>query len=287
MNKGSLLILVLGVQVCCRRVRTSKCSSHRPDLAVGIHLHDILRQLIDPKKTLAQIIHTNDLESKLEVGISYWDCFKGLNFVELRLPAYVSLDSHYRAAILLVSLMIFVFGETQSNTHVDQANNSPQDNSSYFFEQIGLDSETIYSLNLGGTAIGLVGILLTYAFVMPHFGRRTIYLGGYALIFITLLLIGILNVWSSDRSIKFGQAGLCLFWILIQQMIIGLLGWAIPAEVGSTRLRQKTIVVARNSYYVVNVICNVLQPYFMNPNAWNLSGYTGKYNHAHEIYIDF
>jgi MFS transporter, SP family, general alpha glucoside:H+ symporter len=52
-------------------------------------------------------------------------------------------------------------------------------------------------------------------------------------------------------------------------------GWALPAEVGSTRLRQKTIVLARNSYYLVNVVSNVLQPYFMNPTQWNLKGYTG------------
>lgn len=32
---------------------------------------------IDPKKTLAQIVYTNNLEEELSVGTSYWDCFKG------------------------------------------------------------------------------------------------------------------------------------------------------------------------------------------------------------------
>lgn len=44
---------------------------------------------------------------------------------------------------------------------------------------------------------------------------------------------------------------------------------------GSTRLRKKTICLARNSYYIVSVISQVLQPYFMNPTQWNLNGYTG------------
>jgi SP family general alpha glucoside:H+ symporter-like MFS transporter len=44
---------------------------------------------------------------------------------------------------------------------------------------------------------------------------------------------------------------------------------------GSTRLRQKTIVLARNSYYIAQVISQVLEPYFMNPTQWNARGYIG------------
>lgn len=91
-----------------------------------------------------------------------------------------------------------------------------------------------------------------------------------------LLLIGILNVWVGRDSIGFGQSALCLFWTFIFQITVGQLGWALPAEVGSTRLRQKTICLARNAYYMVNIVAAVLQSYFINPTAWNLSGYTGE-----------
>lgn len=95
---------------------------------------------------------------------------------------------------------------------------------------------------------------------------------------VTLMLIGILNVWTINRpSIGFSQSALCLFWTFVFQLSVGQLGWALPAEVGSTRLRQKTICLARNAYYVVTVVASVLQSYFMNPTAWNLSGYTGKF----------
>lgn len=33
---------------------------------------------IDPKNTLAVIVMTNDLEKELEIGTSYWDCFKSI-----------------------------------------------------------------------------------------------------------------------------------------------------------------------------------------------------------------
>jgi len=58
------------------------------------------------------------------------------------------------------------------------------------------------------------------------------------------------------------------------QLSVGQLAWALPAEIGSTRLRQKTVVIGRNAYYIVSVVASVLEPYFVNPTAWNLKGYT-------------
>jgi Sugar (and other) transporter len=53
------------------------------------------------------------------------------------------------------------------------------------------------------------------------------------------------------------------------------LGWALPAEIGSTRLRQKTVCLARNVSNIAGVVGGTLENYFMNPEAWNLRGYTG------------
>jgi SP family general alpha glucoside:H+ symporter-like MFS transporter len=36
-----------------------------------------------------------------------------------------------------------------------------------------------------------------------------------------------------------------------------------------------TVCLARTAYQVVNVVSQVLEPYFMNPTAWNASGKTG------------
>ena len=90
-----------------------------------------------------------------------------------------------------------------------------------------------------------------------------------------LFLIGILNVWKERSSVLYAQAGLTMFWTLVFGLTVGQLGWSMPAEVGSTRLRQKTVCVARNTYYLVNIVAGVIQPYMMNPTAWNLNGYTG------------
>jgi SP family general alpha glucoside:H+ symporter-like MFS transporter len=205
---------------------------------------------IDPKQTLAVIVHTNNLEEELSTGTSYKDCFTGS---ELR-----------RTEIACVAFA----GQVLSGSSFAY-------NSTYFFQQAGLSTTTTYRLNVGGTAMALVGTLISWFALMPYFGRRNIYLCGMGGMAIILYVIGILNVRSGDYAIGITQSSLCLVWTFVFQLSVGQLGWALPAEMGSTRLRQKTVCLARNSYYIVSVISGVLQPYFMNPLEWNLKGYTG------------
>lgn len=89
---------------------------------------------------------------------------------------------------------------------------------------------------------------------------------------VILLSIGILNVWKNDHSIALTQTVLTLMWTFIFQLTVGQLSWA---EIGSTRLRQKTICIARDVHGVVNIISGILQQYFMSPEAWNVKGYVG------------
>jgi SP family general alpha glucoside:H+ symporter-like MFS transporter len=92
---------------------------------------------------------------------------------------------------------------------------------------------------------------------------------------IELCLIGILNVWTEKTSVAYAQAVLTLVWTFTFQLSAGQLGWALPAEIGSTRLRQKTVCLARNVSNISGVIGGTLENYFMNPEAWDLKGYTG------------
>lgn len=219
---------------------------------------------VDIHATLASIVHTNRLEEELAVGTSYWDCFQGF---ELRRTEIACLC--FAGQILSGSSFAY--------------------NASYFFEQVGLAAETTYTLNLGGTGLALVGTLINWFGLMPYFGRRPIYLGGMLAMAVELYLIGVLGVWATTATprpsnaadaasrpfVALVQAALTLVWTITFQLSVGQLGWAVPAEVGSTRLRQKTICLARNAYYIAGVVAGVLQPYLMNPTALNLRGYTG------------
>jgi len=83
------------------------------------------------------------------------------------------------------------------------------------------------------------------------------------------------GIGSKPGPLLNAQGAFTLLWTFTFQLSVGQLGWAIPAEVGSTRLRQKTVVLARNAYYLASVIARTLEPYFLNPLKWNIKGYTG------------
>ncbi|GKT83851.1 maltose permease MAL31 [Colletotrichum tofieldiae] len=210
---------------------------------------------MDAKARLKEIIETDRLEQKHQTGTSYWDCFRG---VERR-----------RTEIACVAFA----GQVLSGSSFAY-------NSVYFFQQAGLKPQDNYDLNVGGTALALVGTVVNWVAFMPYFGRRRIYLWGMFSMATILFVIGILDRVgrmpnAATEPIGWTQASLTLVWTFIFQLSVGQLGWAIPAEVGSTRLRQKTICVARFTYYVMSLLASTIQPYFINPNAWNLKGTTG------------
>ncbi|CRK27450.1 hypothetical protein BN1708_004356 [Verticillium longisporum] len=202
------------------------------------------------KAILAGIIRTNKLEMEITAGTSYWDCFRG---IERRRTEIACLA--FAGQVLSGSAFAY--------------------NSTYFFQQVGVSTEWTYKLNIGGTAMALVGTFVNWFALMPYYGRRQIYLHGLSTMCGVLLLIGVLNMWTSTKAVGIAQAVLTLLWTFVFQLSVGQLGWSIPSEVGSTRLRQKTICLARNAYYVVLVMSNALQPYFMNPRQLNLKGYAG------------
>lgn len=49
-------------------------------------------------------------------------------------------------------------------------------NSTYFFQQVGLDSKQTYHMGLGGSGLALVGCFVSWFAIMPYVGRRKNYL---------------------------------------------------------------------------------------------------------------
>lgn len=194
----------------------------------------------DPKQTLAIIVYTNNLEEQLSVGTSYYDCFKGFELRRTEI-ACVCFGGQ------LVCGLVFAYAST------------------YFFQQVGLDVDASYSLGWGANGLALFACLVNWFVLMPRFGRRTIYIWGMAAMAIELMLIGILNVWTSRTSVAWTQAILTLVWTFTFQLSAGQLGWALPAEIGSTRLRQKTVCLARNVSNILGTVGGTLNNYMVNP----------------------
>jgi SP family general alpha glucoside:H+ symporter-like MFS transporter len=145
-------------------------------------------------------------------------------------------------------------------------------------------------MSLAQFALGLFGVLASW-FLLYYLGRRTIYLSGQALTFLCVLLIGILaciphSPTSSTRSarsaggtsiphsisasgaIPWAIAALLLVFTAVYDATIGPVCYVLVSEVPSTRLRSKTIALARNCYNISGIITNLITPRMLNPTAW-------------------
>jgi MFS transporter, SP family, general alpha glucoside:H+ symporter len=154
---------------------------------------------LDPKKTLVQIVYTNNLEEQLSVGTSYYDCFKGFELRRTEIAMVVFGGQ-------LVCGLCFAYAST------------------YFFQQVGLNTEAAYSLGVGANGLALFACFCNWFLLMPYFGRRPVYVIGMAAMAIELCIIGILNPWTSRPSVAWTQAVLTLVWTFTFQLSAGQLG---------------------------------------------------------------
>ncbi|RDW58444.1 sugar transporter-like protein [Coleophoma crateriformis] len=197
---------------------------------------------------VAMMVHTTRTEAEVTRGATYKDCFIGPN---LR-----------RTEIVCVAFC----GQVLSGSTFSY---SP----TYFFITAGMDTTKGFDLGLGATAMAFVGVILSW-WLITWFGRRTIYVGGMSCLTVVLMLIGILNVSAGDKAL-WPSGGLCILWLLIYSLTVGPIAYSIISETSSMRLRPLSVVLARTSYQLINIVSQVLEPYMMNPTAWNLLGKTG------------
>lgn len=198
---------------------------------------------------LAMMVHTTKIEAEIEAGTTYMDCFKGVD--------------RRRTEICCVAFM----GQILSGSTFAY---SP----AYFFTQAGMDSSRAFQLGVGCTGVAFVGTALSW-WLITHLGRRTLYVWGQGILCTTLFLIAIINASSHTNGAMWAQAAFCFLWLLVYSLTVGPIAYAIVSETSSVRLRPLTVCIARTAYQIVNVISQVLEPYFMNPTAWNASGKTG------------
>lgn len=112
---------------------------------------------------------------------------------------------------------------------------------------------------------------------MSRVGRRKIFLFGFSFLVFALFTIGILACVpgaTTNTAVEYTQATLCLLWLGVYSLTVGPIVYTIVSEIGCTRLRTKTVVLGRTTYYIGNIVGGVLEPFMMNPTQWNWKGKT-------------
>lgn len=208
------------------------------------------KQHPEAKSTVAMMIHTNKIEMEIDQGTSYLDCFRG---VDLR-----------RTEIACLTFAAQPFcGSAMGGTPT------------YFFVQAGLSNSISFRMSVGGLAIAALGTIISWTF-LQRVGRRTIYLWGLGFLGLVLITVGLIDVGATGSSAgNFAQAGMMIVWLGVYYLSVGPVAYAIITEASSVRLRNKSVCLARITYYIAQIICNVINPYMLNPTAGGWSGKTG------------
>ncbi|KAJ8111617.1 hypothetical protein OPT61_g5838 [Boeremia exigua] len=204
----------------------------------------------DPDQALALIRHTNDLEQAMNEGVNYLDCFKG---VEKR-----------RTVIACVVWL------TQALCGAAMMGYSVQ-----IYRESGLSEEGAFNLNIGQYCLGFVGTVGSW-FLMRRIGRRTLYVYGLIILFVFLMVIGGLGVISrDDTGAAWALGTVLLVYTLFYNFTVGPVCYALVAEMSSTRLKIKTVALARNIYNLGGIFNNIVIPRMLSPTEWNWAGMTG------------
>ena len=138
-------------------------------------------------------------------------------------------------------------------------------------EQAGLSDSKAFDFGVGISALGWVSTCASW-YLMTKVGRRTLFVGGMATLFTTLVVIGFLGIPELTSAIGYTQGGLMLFYVLTYDLTVGPVVYTLVSEIPSSRLRIKTVAVARNAYNIASICANELNAPILNPLAWNLRG---------------
>jgi SP family general alpha glucoside:H+ symporter-like MFS transporter len=193
------------------------------------------------------ILHTHATEEQIERGGSYLDCFKGVNLRRTEIVCVV-----WAAQVWCGQLL----------------------NQSYFYEQVGFDSSTSYSLLVGGLGMSCIGTILSWLLI-AGLGRRTIYVFGLGWLSLVMFVIGFLSLNKSSKGSQWATAILLIIYEMSYYFTVGPVCYALISEMPSSTLRAKSIALSRIAYYISSIAANVFQPYMLNPTAGNWGGKTG------------
>jgi len=196
--------------------------------------------------TVAMMLYTNEVEKRLNQGrsqLSYLECFRGTSLRRTEIACAVFMIQN------MSGLPVIGFA-------------------AYFYTRIGFSQKRSYDLTIGMHSIAILAGLLSFV-LMRYLGRRALYLAGLTLQFLVLLAAGILGIFEETTTNLWGTAGLIIVFIFVFDLLVAPLPYTIVAEVPSTRLRVKTVVLARVAYNLCSLATNPLQNAMLSSLKWN------------------
>lgn len=203
-----------------------------------------------PDETVSMMIHTNAMEKEQLAGMSYTDLFKGTNLRRTE-----------------IACMVYMTQTLCGSTFMGY--------STYFYQQAGMAVENSFNMSMAQYALGAVGTLFSW-FLMGRAGRRTLYLAGQLLMLVMLLTIGCASFAGRENvAAQWAIGSMLLLYTFTYDSTVGPVCYSLVSELTSTRLRTKSVVLARNMYNITGITTNIMTPRMLNPSAWNWGAKAG------------
>jgi SP family general alpha glucoside:H+ symporter-like MFS transporter len=94
--------------------------------------------------------------------------------------------------------------------------------------------------------------------------------------FLLMLAIGSCGLLpASNNASRWAIGSLLVVFIFIYQSTVGPITYCLVAEIPSSRLRQKSVALARNVFNISSIVCNILTTQQLNVSAWNWGARAG------------
>ncbi|EJU01382.1 maltose permease [Dacryopinax primogenitus] len=197
----------------------------------------------DARNTVAMMVHTTELERQATAGASYIDCFR-------------KMDRRRTEIVMLTFAMQLLSGENLIGQGVQ------------FLQQAGISNQLSFDLNMVLNSMFIIGTIFSWG-LLSVFGRRTLYTSGMACMAVVLFIIGGLGFATQTSQITMAIGSLLIALNFVYNATLGPICYTLIAEVSSTRLRQKSIVLSRIAYQIMNIICGIIVPRMLSPTSWN------------------
>lgn len=201
------------------------------------------------KRAVALMVETNNLEKAMTEGVGYLDCFRGSNL--------------WRTEISCIGWAIQVWCGFVISSYA-----------TYFYELAGLKSINAYKMSVGQGGLHFIFTLAAIP-LTTVVGRRRIYIWGIVWMGAMMFLIGFIALAPQTPAVGYASSALFLSWFCCYEMTVGPIAYIVVGEVSATRLRAKTVGLARNAYNVSGLINYFVAPYILNPTKGNWKGKTG------------
>ncbi|KAL9108833.1 MAG: hypothetical protein Q9227_006490 [Pyrenula ochraceoflavens] len=199
------------------------------------------------------IEHTNQIEESNSAGSRGLDCFKGINLRRTE-----------------ICCMTWLIQALCGSTFMGY--------STLFFQESGVPESSSFTTSIVMYAIGALGTFLSW-YLMRKFGRRALYLYGCIALCVILLGVGFCGVVPGKNvAASWAAAVLIIIFTAVYDSTVGPVCYSLVSELSSTRLRAKTVALARIGYNVGSTLVSVLSNYQLtnkDKGGWDWSSKTG------------